>query len=86
MEETRKVRKSRIGIISSDKMDKTITVVVERKIQHPIYGKYMKRTKKFTAHDEKNVGNIGDLVKIIETRPMSKKKRWRLAEVIEKAK
>lgn len=86
MEEQRKIRKSRIGLISSDKMEKTITVVVERKIKHPIYGKFMKKTKKFTAHDEKNEGNIGDLVKIIETRPLSKKKRWRLAEIIEKAK
>jgi len=67
-------------------MNKTITVVVERKLKHPIYGKYFKKSKKFTAHDEKNECNIGDLVKIAETRPISKNKRWRLLEIIEKAK
>jgi len=82
----RNQRKSRVGVVSSDKMNKTITVVVERKLKHPIYGKYFKKSKKFTAHDEKNECNIGDLVKIAETRPISKNKRWRLLEIIEKAK
>jgi len=82
----RNMRKSRVGIVSSDKMDKTITVVVERRIQHPLYGKYIKRHKKLTAHDEKNECGIGDTVRISETRPLSKNKRWRLVEVIEKAK
>ena len=86
MSEERNQRKSRTGVVSSDKMEKTITVVVERTLKHPIYGKYFKKTKKFTAHDEKNECNIGDKVKIVETRPLSKKKRWRLLEVIEKAK
>ncbi len=82
----RNQRKSRVGVVSSDKMNKTITVVVERKLKHPIYGKYFKKSKKFTAHDENNECNIGDLVKIAETRPISKNKRWRLLEIIEKAK
>lgn len=82
----KKVRKQRIGVVSSNKMDKTITVVVERKLQHPIYGKYVKKTKKFTAHDANNDCNIGDKVKIMETRPLSKKKRWRLIEILERAK
>ncbi|MCB9032477.1 MAG: 30S ribosomal protein S17 [Chitinophagales bacterium] len=82
----RKERKSRIGIVSSNKMDKTITVTVERKLQHPMYGKFMKKTKKFHAHDEKNECNIGDTVRIMETRPLSKSKRWRLVEIIERAK
>jgi len=86
MEEQRNLRKSRIGLIASNKMDKTITVVVERKIKHPIYGKFMKKSKKFMAHDEKNEGQPGDLVKITEARPLSKRKRWRLVEIIEKAK
>ena len=67
-------------------MDKTITVLIERKIKHPIYGKFMKKSKKFTAHDEKNECNEGDTVKIMETRPLSKKKRWRLVEILERAK
>ena len=82
----RNLRKSRVGIVTSDKMDKTITVSVERRIQHPLYGKYIKRHKKLTAHDEKNECGIGDTVRISETRPLSKKKRWRLVEVLEKAK
>ncbi len=82
----RKVRKSRIGIVTSDKMDKTITVSVERKVKHPLYGKFLKKTTKFHAHDESNQCGIGDTVRIMETRPLSKTKRWRLVEVIEKAK
>ena len=82
----RNLRKTRIGVVSSNKMEKTITVVVEKRVKHPIYGKYMKRTKKFVAHDEKNDCNIGDVVNIMETRPISKRKRWRLIEIIERAK
>ena len=82
----RKVRKTRIGIVTSNKMDKSISVSVERKLKHPLYGKYMKQSKKFHTHDEKNEANTGDLVKIMETRPLSKTKRWRLVEIIEKAK
>ena len=82
----RKTRKSRIGLVTSDKMDKTITVAVERKVKHPFYGKFLKKTTKFHAHDESNSCGIGDTVRIMETRPMSKTKRWRLVEVIEKAK
>jgi len=79
-------RKTRIGLVTSNKMDKTITVSVERKVKHPIYGKFLKKTTKFMAHDEKNECSIGDLVKIMETRPMSKNKCWRLVEVVEKVK
>lgn len=82
----RKTRKSRIGLVTSDKMDKTITVAVERKVKHPIYGKFLKKTTKFHAHDETNQCGIGDTVRIMETRPLSKTKCWRLVEVIEKAK
>jgi len=82
----RKTRKSRIGLVTSDKMDKTITVAVERKVKHPIYGKFLKKTTKFHAHDETNQCGIGDTVRIMETRPLSKTKRWRLVEIIEKAK
>ncbi len=82
----RNLRKTRIGIVSSNKMDKTITVKVERKIKHPIYGKFLKKTTSFHAHDEKNECSIGDTVKIMETRPMSKTKRWRLVEIVEKVK
>ncbi len=82
----RKVRKTRIGVVSSNKMEKTITVSVERKVKHPIYGKFLKKTTKFMAHDEKNECSIGDTVKIMETRPLSKNKTWRLIEVIEKVK
>ena len=84
--EARKPRKTKTGIVSSDKMDKTITVVVERQLKHPMYGKFINRSKKFTAHDEENQCGIGDKVTIMETRPLSKKKRWRLVEVLEKAK
>ena len=82
----RNLRKMRIGVVTSDKMDKTITVAVERKVKHPIYGKFVKKTTKFHAHDEKQECTIGDIVKIMETRPLSKTKRWRLVEVVEKAK
>ena len=82
----RNLRKIRIGVVTSDKMDKTITVAVERKVKHPIYGKFVKKTTKFHAHDEKQECGIGDVVKIMETRPLSKTKRWRLVEVVEKAK
>ncbi|WP_026259859.1 30S ribosomal protein S17 [Segetibacter koreensis] len=82
----RNLRKIRIGVVSSNKMDKTVTVAVERKVKHPMYGKFVKKTTKFHAHDEKNECSIGDLVKIMETRPLSKTKRWRLVEVVEKVK
>jgi len=82
----RNLRKSRIGLVTSNKMDKTITVAVLRKEKHPMYGKFIKKTSKFLAHDEKNDCNIGDTVKITEVRALSKRKRWRLVEVIERAK
>ena len=82
----RKRRKTRIGIVSSSKMMKTITVAVERKVKHPIYGKFLKKTTKFHAHDEQSTAGVGDTVRIMETRPLSKTKRWRLVEIIEKAK
>jgi len=82
----RQIRNTKTGIVSSDKMDKTVTVAVERKVKHPIYGKFVKKTTKFHAHDEKNEARPGDVVKIMETRPLSKTKRWRLVEIIEKAK
>ena len=82
----RNLRKSRVGLLVSDKMDKTITVAVVQKVKHPLYGKTVNKTKKFMAHDENNMAGIGDKVLIVETRPMSKNKHFRLAEVIEKAK
>lgn len=82
----RKLRKQIVGIVTSDKMDKSITVVTERRLQHPIYGKMVKKSKKFIAHDEKNQCNIGDRVRIRETRPLSKRKRWGLVEILERAK
>lgn len=82
----RNLRKERIGRVVSNKMQKTITVIVERKVKHPIYGKFVRKTNKFAAHDENNDCNIGDTVKIMETRPLSKNKRWRLVEILEKAK
>jgi small subunit ribosomal protein S17 len=82
----RNLRKTRTGVVSSNKMDKTITVAVERKVKHPIYGKFLKKTTRFHAHDEKNECNIGDVVRIMESRPLSKTKRWRLVEIVEKAK
>ncbi|MEM7036420.1 MAG: 30S ribosomal protein S17 [Bacteroidota bacterium] len=83
---TRNLRKERVGKVVSDKMDKSITVAVERKVKHPIYGKFVKKTTKLMAHDEKNEAGAGDTVRIMETRPLSKSKRWRLVEIIEKAK
>ena len=80
------LEKTRIGKVVSDKMDKTITVAIEDHVKHPLYGKIVKKTVKFKAHDEKNECNIGDTVKIMETRPLSKDKRWRLVQIIEKAK
>ena len=82
----RNLRKTRIGKVVSDKMDKTITVAIEDHVKHPLYGKIVKKTVKFKAHGEKNECNIGDTVKIMETRPLSKDKRWRLVQIIEKAK
>jgi len=82
----RKLRKTKTGVVCSDKMDKTITVAVERKVKHPIYGKFVKKTTKFHAHDEKNEAKPGDVVRIMETRPLSKTKRWLLVEIVEKAK
>ena len=87
MSEVRKsARKTRLGKVTSDKMDKTIVVAVENRVQHPLYKKIVKRTYKLKAHDENNECNIGDKVRVMETRPMSKDKRWRLVEIIEKAK
>lgn len=85
-EVVRQYRKTRSGVVSSNKMEKTITVTVVRKLKHPKYGKFVKKSKKFHAHDESNEAQIGDLVRIVETRPLSKSKRWRLVEIIEKAK
>tara|TARA_Y100001936_G_scaffold208269_1_gene213696 strand:- start:312 stop:566 length:255 start_codon:yes stop_codon:yes gene_type:complete len=82
----RNLRKQREGIVTSNKMDKTITVEVQRKVKHPIYGKFVKKTSKLTAHDEQNQCDIGDLVRVMETRPISKNKRWRLTEIVEKVK
>lgn len=82
----RNLRKERIGIVTSNKMAKSIVVAVERKVKHPKYGKFVKQTSKFVAHDEKEDCNIGDTVKIMETRPLSKTKNWRLVEVLERAK
>jgi small subunit ribosomal protein S17 len=84
--EERNLRKSRVGLVTSNKMNKSIVVEIERKVMHPLYGKFLKKTTKFYAHDEKNEAGIGDTVKIMETRPISKLKRWRLVEVVEKAK
>ena len=82
----RNLRKERIGVVVSNKMDKSIVVKIERREKHPIYGKFIKKTDRFIAHDEKNECNIGDTVRIMETRPMSKNKCWRLVEIIERAK
>ncbi len=84
--EKRNLRKERIGVVTSDKMDKSIVVSVERKVKHPKYGKFIKKTTKFVAHDEKNDCNEGDTVRIMETRPLSKTKNWRLVEIVERAK
>lgn len=84
--EQRKLRKERTGLVVSNKMDKSISVLVTRRMKHPVYGKFITKSTKFMAHDEKNECGIGDTVRIMETRPLSAKKRWRLVEIIEKAK
>jgi small subunit ribosomal protein S17 len=84
--ESRKLRKERIGVVVSDKMDKSITISVELRMKHPKYGKFVKKSRKYMAHDENNDCGIGDTVKIMETRPLSKNKNWRLVEIIERAK
>ena len=84
--ENRKLRKERTGVVVSNKMDKTIIIAVKRKVKHPIYGKFVNRTSKYYAHDESNTCNIGDTVLIMETRPLSKSKNWRLVEIIERVK
>jgi small subunit ribosomal protein S17 len=86
METARNLRKERVGKVVSNKMTKSITIAIDRKVKHPIYGKFMNKTTKFMAHDEKNEAGVGDTVRISETRPLSKNKRWRLVEIIEKAK
>ena len=86
MAEARGMRKTRIGVVVSDKMDKTIVVAIRNRVKHPLYGKIMNRTNKIKAHDENNECGIGDTVRVMETRPLSKDKRWRLVEIIEKAK
>ena len=86
MSEVRGMRKTRVGVVVSDKMDKTITIAVKYRVRHPLYGKILNRTTKIKAHDEKNECGIGDTVRVMETRPLSRDKRWRLVEIIEKAK
>ena len=86
MSEVRGMRKTRVGVVVSDKMDKTITIAVKDRVRHPLYGKIMNRTTKIKAHDENNECGIGDTVRVMETRPLSHDKRWRLVEIIEKAK
>lgn len=85
-QQPRPARKERIGIVVSEKMNKTITVAIQRQVKHPIYGKFIKKTTKLMAHDENNDAHEGDTVRIMETRPLSKHKRWRLVEIIERAK
>lgn len=82
----RNLRKERVGVVVSNKMDKSIVILVERKVKHPMYGKFVKKSTKFMAHDEKNECNVGDTVRIMETRPLSKNKCWRLVEIVERAK
>ena len=82
----RNLRKERVGVVVSNKMDKSIVIMVERKVKHPLYGQFVKKSTKFMAHDEKNEANIGDTVRIMETRPLSKNKCWRLVEIVERAK
>jgi len=86
METIRNTRRERVGVVVSNNMEKSITITVKQKIKHPIYGKFVNKTTKFMAHDEENTCNVGDTVRISETRPMSKNKRWRLVEIIERAK
>lgn len=83
---TRNARKERVGLVVSNKMDKTITVAIERRMKHPIYGKFVKKTSRIMAHDESNDAGEGDTVRVMEVRPMSKRKRWRLVDIIERAK
>ncbi len=84
--EERNLRKTRVGIVVSNKMDKTVVVAIKERVKHPLYGKIVNRTKTFKAHDEKNECGIGDTVRVVETRPLSKEKRWRVVEIVEKAK
>ena len=86
MEDTRKTRRERTGVVVRNNMEKSIVITVKQKVKHPIYGKFVNKTSKFMAHDEENTCNVGDTVKISETRPLSKNKRWRLVEIIERAK
>ena len=86
METTRNTRRERIGVVVSNSMEKSIVITVKQKVKHPIYGKFVNKTSRFMAHDEENTCNVGDTVKISETRPLSKSKRWRLVEIIERAK
>ena len=86
MTETRGIRKSRVGMVVSDKMDKTIVVEIKTRVRHPLYGKIMNKTTKFKAHDEQNQCGIGDKVRVMETRPLSRDKHWRVVEILEKAK
>lgn len=86
METTRNTRRERVGVVVSNSMEKSITIAVKTKMKHPIYGKFVNKTSKFMAHDEENTCEVGDTVKITETRPLSKNKRWRLVEIIERAK
>jgi len=86
MENSRKLRRERIGVVVSNSMDKSMVIAVKQKIKHPIYGKFVNKTSKFMVHDEENTCKVGDTVKISETRPLSKNKRWRLVEIIERAK
>jgi small subunit ribosomal protein S17 len=86
MDKKRNLRRERVGVVVSNKMEKSITIAVKTKVKHPIYGKFVNKTSRFMAHDEKNECNIGDTVKIMETRPLSKSKNWRLVEIIERAK
>ena len=86
METTRNTRRERVGVVVSSSMEKSIVIAVKTKVKHPIYGKFVNKTSKFMAHDEENTCNVGDTVKIVETRPLSKSKRWRLVEIIERAK
>jgi len=86
METTRNTRRERVGVVVSSSMEKSVVIAVKTKIKHPIYGKFVNKTSKFMAHDEENTCNVGDTVKITETRPLSKSKRWRLVEIIERAK
>ena len=86
METTRNTRRERVGVVVSNSMEKSIVITVKQKVKHPIYGKFVNKTSKFMAHDEENTCNVGDTVKISETRPLSKSKRWRLVEIIERAK